>query len=103
MATINENFAKAIKRSEGGANYTESLLREYGYAKRHPRTGEIIVAQTSDIEYPQPKIAHNQHSNAQVKSGAYYIDKTTGEITGEAQHRKTAQWESVWYHYQRRK
>lgn len=102
----NEEIQKLLKRTESGNNYMTSLLNEYGYSHRHPRTKELIIAQTSSISNiaQTPRVAHNRGMNQAIKSGGYIIDKATKEISGQATYRKTAQWETVWYqHGQRRK
>ena len=72
------------------------LLGKYGFNRRHPRTGDVVISQTSDIHNPNtPWTSHNQHTNQQIKAGAYYV--RDGVISGHAIHKATAQRESVWY------
>lgn len=103
MTTPTKSEIMAIlKRRESGTILIESLLKEYGGIRRHPRTSDLVIGQTSGIRNlaQTPRITHNRHINQQIKSGAYYIG-TEKQIYEKDENpvkfRKTSQWETVWY------
>jgi len=95
MPTQNE-IKELMARPNNQYDRMVYLLGKYGFNRTHPRTHDTVISQTSDIHNPNtPWIAHNQHTNQQIRSGAYYVKD--GIITGHATHKATAQKESVWY------
>jgi len=99
MAKLEKATPENLREKREKDNYAR-LSRKYGFTKRHPRTKDLIIFQTSDVipTKIQPRTAYHRAINETQQAVITVIRKGKLESVEIKNHaKKPSNWRSVWF------